>query len=129
MTMIKDIPMTDLVAEIRRIAAESPNYVYQQVQRDGRSACEYVEYAGDQLIGSCIVGRALVNLGVDPASLTFSNDFTPTAWGLLRDAGHNSLAGEIDWIQSVQAGQDQGWAWGEAVQHADVRHPEVRQEA
>lgn len=130
---IKDIPLAEVIAEIRRIAAESPDYVYEPVVKPnslGIGTCEYVERSADgKLIGSCIVGRALVNLGVPPEVLTFTDDFTPTAFGLFEDPDHDGRVAEINWIQRVQGGQDRKMSWGDAVARADVLHPAVGEAA
>ncbi|MFF0498493.1 hypothetical protein ACFYU5_18960 [Nocardia aobensis] len=130
---IQDIPLTEIIAEIRRIAAESPDYVYKPVVKPnslGIGTCEYVERSADgELVGSCIVGRALVNLGVPPEVLTFTDDFTPTAFGLLADLDFDVRGAEIKWIQRVQSGQDQKMSWGDAVARADVLHPAVGEAA
>lgn len=130
---IQDIPLTEIIAEIRRIAAESPDYVYKPVVKPNSlslETCEYVERSADgELVGSCIVGRALVNLGVPPEVLTFTSDYTPTAFGLLADPDGDGEGTEIIWIQRVQSGQDEKMSWGDAVARADVLYPAVGEAA
>jgi hypothetical protein len=116
MTAIKDVPLNDIVTEIRRLAAESPDYVY---ERPGQS-CVYVEYIGDELIGSCIVGKALVNLGVNPADLLFEE--IPGAYNLLRNPVKMAPE-QVWWIDTVQGAQDDGTPWAESVAAADETHP------
>lgn len=113
---IEDLALVDVVAEIRRLAGESPDYVYQ------RQGCVYVEEddAGN-LVGSCIVGKALVNLGVEPQALHYEvPSRIPGAAALLRRPVDDL---ERRWIDEVQYSQDFGYAWSESVANADAEYP------
>ncbi|MFF0498492.1 hypothetical protein ACFYU5_18955 [Nocardia aobensis] len=119
MTAINDIPMTDIVSEIRRLAAENPDYIYQS----RGDACVYVEpdEAG-VLVGSCIVGKALVNLGVNPAELEWEIGTIPGAYHLLRSRV-GGASREVWWIDWVQGEQDTGYSWADSVASADQERP------
>lgn len=113
---IEDVDLVDVVAEIRRLAGESPDYVYR------RQGCVYVEDddAGN-LVGSCIVGKALVNLGVEPEELHYEvPSRIPGAGALLRRSVDDL---ERRWIDEVQYRQDLGYAWSESIANADEEYP------
>lgn len=115
-TKIEDISLVDVVAEIRRLAAESPDYKYK------RQGCVYVEEDDTgNLVGSCIVGKALVNLGVEPQTLHYDMPSRiPGALNLLRRPVNDR---ERYWIDEVQYHQDLGYAWSESVASADEEYP------
>lgn len=109
---IRDIDLGQLEAEVRRLAAENPNYRYPHT-----NGCVYVERGpGGGLCGSCLFGVALINLGVDPQELDLGDH---VAIALLLD--RNGFAGpQIEWFQAVQNFQDDRRPWGEAVRLADT---------
>lgn len=114
---ISELTLTDIQAEIRRLADEQPDHVY---ERYGQS-CVYVADDGEgNLVGSCIVGRALVNLGVEPETLTFY--IVPTADTLLTSV--DLVGPEVSWIQDVQSEQDYGITWSKAIAYADCKDSE-----
>lgn len=113
---------SDLVGEIRRLAGENPDYVYPDAY------CRYVK-EGE---GSCLVGQALINLGV-PVNwfLDHSSDYND-----LRNAGTFSEIRDLvpglkvsdlvtDWVDTAQSSQDDQTPWAEAVEGADQCYPEV----
>lgn len=118
----------DLVAEVRRLAAERPDYVY----RDTHSECFYVEHCendvtgGDfwadpeELFGSCIVGQACLNLGVDKLAFKYHNN-QPFSYFWHKLFEENSIIDNKDivWLQKVQFRQDNKDSWGVAVKNAD----------
>ncbi|WP_040828969.1 hypothetical protein [Nocardia jiangxiensis] len=110
-TNISDIDLDDLEDEIRRLAAETPEYVYPD------ASCVYVKRKlSGGLCGSCLFGVALINLGVDPEQLDVGSDTSITA--LLADHGFEKTP-QIEWFQTVQNLQDDCYPWGRAVKMAD----------
>ena len=99
-------------AEIRRLAAERPDYVH-------NAACEYVnQYDGS---GCCLLGQAFENIGID---------LEPFADQQLNGEAFDDLPDKLgwdvdplvrDWAYKVQDEQDSGTPWGEAVAIADGR--------
>lgn len=117
-----------LIAEVRRIAAETPDYVYSSDQ------CMYM-HEGQP---SCIIGKALFNLGYLPnAKAGIEDQGVNTA---LRILGLEVDANERRWLTAVQFAQDGNddkfqhiggqffdtsrgsrhrLSWGNAVKYAD----------
>lgn len=105
---------TDVVSEIRKVAAEQPDFIYNDGSLD---ECLYTENA-DGSPGGCIVGRALMRLDVEEEDLV-ENDGQYASRVLSElDISGNSLV--MHWIDEVQRVQDGGKTWAEAVQSADA---------
>jgi hypothetical protein len=112
-----------LVAEVRRLAAESPDFVYRRPGRDRASGpeCFYVHKTEDgEQVGGCLIGQALINLGVpidevaelDTLDIGGAEDVLPQ-FGI-----HTHEAVWAGWVQHYQ---DTGDRWGVAVMKADER--------
>ena len=99
-----------IIQEIRRVAGENPERVY------GGMICKYV--VGSQ--PSCLVGHALMNLGLIDASIV-STDKNESGFRAFEDEKwFKKLSDdEIYWICSAQAEQDAETPWGVAVKAAD----------
>ncbi len=114
-----------VIAKVREIAAEAPAFVYSETDEHDGPTCRYVKNGE----GSCIVGKALVALGVpvdffDRPSVSGSPLNTVGIWqSTLRDLLGWQRDLNNDWLQAVQAQQDVGCAWGIAVEFADKRCP------
>lgn len=109
----------EVETEIRRLAKENPDNIY---YRDS-DLCYYTR--GNCLNGSvgCIVGQALMNLGVPKGLLAKEDqdDETIGAASLLhrlavKPSGRQNFS---DWLVFVQMEQDFGGKWGQAVASAD----------
>lgn len=100
-----------IIAEVRRLVAEKPEYVYQQPF----GMCVYVSGG----CGSCLIGQALFNLGLIDASLERTIHNGATAFGLIEHLGLDIENTELVWLRNVQFAQDSHAPWGEAVNHAD----------
>jgi hypothetical protein len=99
---------TDIMGEIRHIAAERPEYVY--IAQSDLSTCQYFEDDGSP---GCIVGHALDRFGFNEVE-----EEVPAS-ECLADLGINGEWSEYEWLDTVQHAQDQMVPWGEAVQVAD----------
>ncbi|QIS06805.1 hypothetical protein F5X71_34850 [Nocardia brasiliensis] len=113
----------DVIAEVRRIAAQNPAVVY----RSGAATkCVYVRNG----IGDCIVGKALVTLGV-PASFfdtRIADGVTDTINSKRIDYGIYELLGwrrgpQLAWLTAVQIWQDLDEPWGAVIAKADMQAP------
>lgn len=111
-----------LVAEVRRLAAERPDFVYEKQTTDewASGVCLYVHQDEQQgLVAGCLIGHALANLGVPLESLREfdrSGDDT-SADALLPKFG---VSGTVTlWAMHAQLEQDEGQPWGRAVKLAD----------
>lgn len=114
----------DLVAAVREIAAESPNFVYTTpTVPDGSlyADCVYVHEGR----GSCLLGQAALKVGLIDASIENTELNTATFSRLCIDLA--SLSGIVadkddlvDWLNNVQDYQDSAESWGFAVAEADA---------
>jgi hypothetical protein len=115
----------ELTDAIREIAEANPDHTYSMIP--GQQACAYVPVEG-QPYESCIVGRALVGLGVPERWLERRNSLTyrQIRGDLMRDgylsAPRFAIESPVDlgyWIGLVQSDQDRLRPWGTAVANAD----------
>lgn len=105
---------TDVVNEIRKVAAEQPDFIYNDGSAD---QCLYTQNA-DGSPGGCIVGRALMRLDVEEEALV-KND-GQLASHVLSELGISGDSLVIHWIDEAQDAQDSGKTWAQAVQSADT---------
>ena len=104
------INLSELIAAIREVAKENPDFVYQ-------GKCQYTPSKENPL--GCIVGAGLTKLGFDCSTLVQYKTFR-----LLVDEGSLIVNGdnnEVKWIDLVQSLQD-GWldaSWSECISKAD----------
>jgi hypothetical protein len=109
------IAMRDVAVRILELADKNPDFVYQVHGADGE--CNYtIRDDNDQLVGDCIVGQALISLGVRPTKLYELEGMG--AHAVLQE--FTTVSSEDDtnllWkIDSVQGNQDIGRSWGLAV--------------
>lgn len=115
------ITLKELAQEARRLAQEFPNTM---------ASCTYVRYEDDELVPSCIVGKALANLGIPLAILEERNacgigwlagmddDWRAVEWLDTAIEGSDVYG---TWLTSLQGRQDGGNTWGEALAYADRR--------
>lgn len=113
------------VETIRGIAARHPEKVYslpteydEESGQDIDRECQYVEYdKHDDLVGSCLLGHALLALGVEPQKLdVVTMGFVDLEKKL--DLGLPSAV--VTWAVTVQDEQDDFKPWGVAVELADA---------
>lgn len=105
----------EVISEIRKIASLNPETVYSRdIFNPGEDPCRYIVDGK----GSCIVGRALVNLGITPERL---NEFEGTKARdvIFRLAVHTDHSNQTEWVDRVQFHQDANVPWGIAVEKAD----------
>jgi len=136
-----------IIAEVRRLAAEKPDYVYEQPERaslDGEfygvesvfdlNTCLYVHKPADsaEATPGCLFGHAFLNLGytVDQVKRCDRDLDASEAIRTLVGDGDLGTSEEIErklsWANSAQSGQDGGATWEGAVAHADEFWGEVR---
>jgi len=121
-----DVNLRALQDEIRRLASEKPDYTYSVPEdadeyREGSTGCLYTVTLDGEKVGSCIVGQALLNLGVSPEDLSiyefYSVDHLFSDEYMNDNKGFSDEEQEvIDWILGVQMLQDKAHPWGIAVQ-------------
>lgn len=123
--------VVDVAREIVRLGRENPDHVYKMTSDLG---CTYVrETSENNYEGDCIVGRAMINLGIDPKILLDADS------DLIRGGGKtaseiiaenrseveehdNDILAQIDWVQSHQ---DDGDKWGTAIESLTENFPDL----
>jgi hypothetical protein len=114
MTVTTLPPLPDLITEMRRLAAERPDFVY--VGPSGlMGACFNVhrDREGQPIPGQgCIIGRALTNLGY-----VFDVEQDGAGVDELYDWDDEK---RLRWAARVQRKQDGGETWASAVATADA---------
>ena len=123
--------VADVAREVLRLGMKSPDFVYRSNEPNG---CMYVRESNGVLVGDCIVGQALVNLGCDvdvlrdadialqlgrggeSASTMVNNFIQPESE---RDA---DLLAVLDSVQTMQDNQS---PWGIAVKDLKEFFPEL----
>lgn len=126
----QEVTTLDVVNEIKKLAAEMPDFVYvaDPEHKIGSTGCSYI-YGGCNKYPEhcgCIVGQALKRLGIDvaeqhedaPASLVLRYLGLSDRVGRFVH-GANTMLRHSRWISVVQRQQDKGSSWSEAVEAAD----------
>lgn len=113
------ITKADVVAKVRELAEDSPDYIYQAVY--GFCKNYHIDEDGNPIEGSgCIVGQALHEVGFSYAEIPQ----TANALKALNYLGLTSEGSREDnWLETVQSYQDNGYRWGAAVEAADHKYP------
>lgn len=125
MTQYPSITDETLIAELKRLADESPDYVYGAPAHmtrgyEGTTVCLYVhtDPGGDESKDApgCIVGKALHRLGVPLATLAEFEHYNPReiAGEILPGV---TISGSL-FAGRVQRAQDRGKTWRAAVDYA-----------
>ena len=104
------IKVSEVAKEVRRLADTFPNFQY-------KAPCKYLEEKDGEKVGSCIVGQALVNLGLDKDEL--SKYEGESAYAVLNETCEVDSMNQLEWVDTVQDHQDYGRVWGEAIKAAD----------
>lgn len=112
-----NITGSQIIEQVRLLAQERPDHVYRK-----RGAGRSCGYAGDA-IGStrgegCIIGQALMRLGVRRADLVSLEGVVSSA--LPKLGIHRYDTDERNWMSSVQKSQDTWSTWGRSVKDADA---------
>ena len=114
---------TQVIEEVRRLAAEQPDFVYSE-QEGAVGECSYFSCAiGDSSGQACIVGQALASLNVDMSDLKRKEDkgigmaiCTVLEQGVVEIPYTEE---EARWLGNVQYYQDREEPWARAVALAD----------
>ena len=117
----------DVVAKVRDLAVASPHFIYTPpvtIEPSGRPACLYVHYATDgTLVGGCIVGQALLALGVPAETLRkYDESDGANASTVVSELLDGGACQELLWLDYVQRKQDNGYEWVGAVHCADANY-------
>jgi hypothetical protein len=109
----KGITFSQIETEIRRLAAEKPDFIYKVPE--GRGSCVYLP---DDKQAGCIFGQAFIALGI--VVPTHENS---VGIGTLFAESGLFTPDQILWLSRVQGAQDVTIPWGQAVKDADERKP------
>lgn len=129
MVNVIDLPrsLDRIIDRVREIAAATPDFVYTLPRPDAHPL--YVVREGGALCGSCIFGRALIDLGVDPDRLLALQEEMEdaTVRKLLRKLGiiARYQDSRLRWCDDVQFWHDHEKPLHTAIARADAAWPEV----
>ena len=120
--MSMNITSSQVVAEVRKLAEERPDFVYRD-QPGSTFDCSYlgafVPAEGEPYSGEgCIVGQALTRLGVDESDLRMVE--RTSAKAALVDLDIECSEADLDWLSEVQGLQDDRSSWRQAVAFASL---------
>lgn len=110
----------DVVAEVRKLAQERPDFVYTD-QTTIESSCSYVyDSIGSGTGEGCIVGQALNRLGVDKTTLIQFDEAEdgsgwPAGYVLEQLIPNKTTEGDVKILNRIQMKQDFGSTWKESV--------------
>jgi hypothetical protein len=107
-------------AEVRRLAALRPDFVY---ERPGAGRwCQYTRTEeGGVIVGDCIFGQALIAAGVKPEHIRRLEHKDIEM--VLRALDIPTSPREREWAACVQERQDKANAWASAIAYADHTYP------
>lgn len=114
---------TELIQEVRKIAAERPDFIYSNQGVDTNLCSYFGRAVGDESGSPCIVGQALKNLEVNTEELwEVEHAGKDSDIGTVLGRGYVDIECtgiEAMWLARVQMRQDDGLSWAEAVEEAD----------
>jgi hypothetical protein len=96
------------------IAKESPDFVY------GKLSCSNVEYKDGELVGSCLISRAILTAtDLAPETIVKNSNTFSGIWSLARAYldYFKMTAKALSLMESVQSQQDSRYPWGAALEH------------
>lgn len=103
----------EVMATLRAVVAERPDYVYEAPEEDG---CVYVADGTP----SCLVGHVLHRLGVSLEALSVLDmNGGLAAWRAVPGVLDGVSGSTVDRLWAAQTAQDNGDTWGEALEYAD----------
>lgn len=115
-----DVTYEDVEYEVRRLAAERPDHVYESPYNHSNAEEDELElgscrYQHGEGIPGCLFGHAFLNLGLH---LT-DEDEGKAAYEVLERMRIGLTDDQALWVGDVQAKQDSGFTWANAVRAAD----------
>ena len=103
--------LEQLKDEVRRLASESPDYIYKSVCVG--DLCSYIDGQNNK---GCIFGQAIKNL---ESNFDFTSYINSSITGLLEGLG---LDDKSRWCRCVQMYQDRGRTWKSCITIADDKN-------
>lgn len=119
---MEHVEASDLIAEVRRVAAERPDYNYrEEIRKVGFDDCVYQLPNGEP---GCLIGQGLFPLMEDKNIFSEFPGLNEDDVEGLEVAGLiDGTEREIAWLSRAQIRQDAGFTWSEAVAVADCEYP------
>lgn len=117
-----------VIDEIRKLASEEPDFIYtEQEYASAAIGCSYlgasIDYPNEGK--ACIVGQALERLGVSREELKKLE--LSTASDAIMQSGFGATTAKeragLDWINTMQSGQDNGMSWRNCLLSTDLTYP------
>jgi hypothetical protein len=108
------ITLRQIQGAVRQLVEEKPDYVY--TMPDGAIQCLYLDPNTGE--GSCLIGQALLALGVR------KNEFDERNWMSAERLPFWDTEETANWARCVQREQDDGKAWGNALEAGEERFQE-----
>jgi hypothetical protein len=111
-----EITSKELEDQIRAIAQENPDTIYDRPVRDnvGNTSCLYFDLEGNP---SCLIGQGFARLGFEADDFVNSENMMEISE--LLNTWQAVSFGDTAWLRCVQFAQDEGATWSDAVQKAD----------
>lgn len=135
------ITLQQMNEKVRELAKERPDFTYSKQPGAGHDECSYVASSvGGHEGEGCIMGQALTALGIGEEVLREYEEAVGRALNILELAtqylfqdglmkpvqlyhqieGSREMDADMNWALKVQANQDVGMTWSEAVADADA---------
>ncbi|MFE5290113.1 hypothetical protein ACFRAQ_34540 [Nocardia sp. NPDC056611] len=111
--MTATIDPDGLEREVRALAAEQPEFVYQRPNH--RDGCVYV----DNGCPSCLIGQAAARIGIPIAVLEDWDSADTTGIDAILTGDFGVDGARAEWFAKVQAKQDDEYTWRQAIEYAD----------
>lgn len=109
-----------LISDVRRIAAQNPEFVYDVQDAYGNVACMYFEpYSGRP---SCLIGKGLALQGITYGMIAPLGLNTCSIGTMLdKVEGYGTEIRYVDavWLTNVQKRQDGNMPWSDCIRSAD----------
>lgn len=121
------ITIDELMDKVREIASAEPDFRYRTEDSMG-GFCSYLGPIGGGEGSGCIIGRALVGLGVDMSGIRGLEEVQHSSGPIGEllydrvvdvDFDEEKDYSKIVWLDLVQSRQDVGNTWSESVNYAE----------
>lgn len=109
----KQLTAKDVIREVYKLAELYPDKVYERLPVPVGSGCLYVHPTEEGFEPGCIVGVAVLALGVSADAIKEANYSRIEL--MFHKVGISYTTQEVEWLSFVQIKQDKGQTWGSAV--------------
>jgi hypothetical protein len=115
---VTPITAAELANAVRRVAQQEPDKIY---ERPVGSGCRYTHEVEETRAPGCIIGQAVFSLtGQVVHQESMKGSVSTGIWADTLSLNEDRMNGYLkNWLREVQANQDAGFTWSEAVRSAD----------